>query len=101
MAKAQYRHAHQQERKRWIPVVAAGQAYCAEPVCVMRSRLIPPAWAHTQLWHLCHDAASGRTIGPGHRRCNLAERNRRVRNGRPKWRRSKSKPASTTGRWVL
>lgn len=97
MAKPQYQYAHQQERKRWIPVIEAGEAYCAERVCVMASRWIPPSWARTQLWHLCHDKASGLTIGPGHRRCNLAERNRRVRNGRPK----RPKPSPTAGRWVL
>lgn len=97
MAKPQYRWAHQQEREKWRPIVAAGQAYCMEPICVMKTRLIPPAWANTQLWHLCHDAATGQWIGPGHRRCNLAERNRR-RNRR---RRRASTPTPTTGRWVL
>lgn len=99
MAKPQYGHAHQQERKRWIPVIEAGEAYCAEPVCVMRSRLIPPAWARTQLWHLCHDKATGLTIGPGHRRCNLTERNRRIRNGRR--RKQPPKPDPKRGRWVI
>lgn len=97
MSKPQYRYAHQQERKRWAPVVAAGEAYCTEPICLMRSRWIPPGTP----WHLSHDAATGRWIGPSHRRCNLAESNRRrhLRLGR----RAASKAAGTptSGRWRL
>src|SRR5690242_12033595 len=55
MSKPRYRYAHQQTRNAWRPIVAAGEAYCAEPVCKFKSRLIPPEWAGTQLWHVCHD----------------------------------------------
>lgn len=73
MSKPQYRYAHQQERKRWKPVVDSGQARCAEPICLMPSRWIPPG----SRWHLSHDAATGKWIGPSHERCNCAENARR------------------------
>lgn len=102
MAKPRYRYAHQQERKTWVPVVAAGEAYCAEPVCKMRSRLIPPAWANTQLWHLCHDPTGTVVIGPGHRRCNTSEGATRGNRMRAKGKQPpvvKRKP--TANRWTL
>ncbi|WP_134740008.1 hypothetical protein [Nocardioides sp. 503] len=102
MAKPKYRWAHQQERKRWVPVVAAGEAYCAEPVCKMRSRLIPPAWANTQLWHLCHDPTGTVVIGPGHRRCNTSEgasRGNRQRGRKPVTVKREAKPKAN--RWVV
>lgn len=101
VSKPRYRHAHQQERKRWAPVVAAGDAYCAEPVCLMKSRWIPPNWATTQLWHLCHDPSGTIVIGVGHRKCNLSEAAKRGN----KMRSRKAKPPPTkkrpTNRWVL
>lgn len=77
MSKPQYRHAHQQERKRWQPTVEAGQAYCVEPIC-LEQQAGRTRWIHPlSPWHLCHDATTGRWLGPGHRRCNIAESNRR------------------------
>lgn len=77
MSKPQYRRAHQAERERWRPTVEAGQAYCVEPICLElrdgRGRWIHPL----SKWHLCHDAATGAWLGPGHPRCNIAESNRR------------------------
>ena len=91
MSKPQYRHAHKQERKRWAPIVEAGQAYCAEPRCVVAetggTRWIPPG----SPWHLCHDAKTGQWIGPGHARCNHAENARR----------NNPKRAAKVRRWVL
>jgi hypothetical protein len=87
MGGSKYGWDHQQERERWRPIVAAGEAYCAEPVCLMRSRWIQPALANTQLWHVCHDPSGQIVIGVGHRRCNLAEaarRGNRMRRRRPK-----------------
>lgn len=101
MAKSKYGHEHQQERERWRPIVAAGDAYCAEPVCLMPSRWISPTLASTQLWHVCHDPSGRIVIGVGHRRCNLAEaarRGNRMRRRRPK---QAPKQAPTTGRWVI
>lgn len=76
---------HQRTRAQLRPVIAAGLGVCAEPVCLMPTRAIPAAWAHTRLWHVSHDASSGQVIGPSHRRCNLAENARRnnPRRGRP------------------
>ena len=81
MAKPRYRHAHQQERKRWEPTVAAGDAYCVEPVCLYRSRWIPPGSA----WNLSHDPSGTVWIGPSHEKCNLSEaakRGNRMRSRR-------------------
>lgn len=88
MTSPQYRHAHQQEREGWRLVIARGGARCAEPVCLLPSRLIPAEWADTQLWHLSHDPTGTVTIGPSHRRCNLAEnarRNNPKRAARRRW----------------
>lgn len=83
MSDPRYRYAHQQERKRWAPVVEAGQAQCAEPVCVMPSRWIPPGSA----WHLSHDVTGTWWIGPSHARCNQAENARRnnPKRARRRW----------------
>jgi hypothetical protein len=60
-------------RRRWEPVVAAGRAYCHEPVCVKASRWIEPG----SDWDLAH-MPDGRTLrGPAHKACNVAEANRR------------------------
>lgn len=69
MAKPKYRGPHQRERKRWEPVVAAGRAFCVEPICVMRTRWIPPG----SKWHLAHDPSGTVWIGPAHEKCNTRE----------------------------
>lgn len=72
--------AHKRERKLWLPVVKAGQAYCSEPVCLMPSRWLDPS----QPWDLSHDHQRGGYLGPSHRRCNRAEgaaRGNRARQG--------------------
>lgn len=66
---ADYGPAHRKERARWAKVVAAGDAYCVEPICKKPHRWIAP----DEPWHLSHDRASGEWIGPSHRRCNTAE----------------------------
>jgi hypothetical protein len=78
---------HQGERKRWEPVVASGQAYCAETICVMPDRWIPPG----STWHLAHTEDRTGYRGPAHARCNLAERNRRHNRRRRtrRWRTSR------------
>lgn len=96
MAKPQYRHAHQQERERWRPIVDAGQAMCAEPICLMTTRWIPPGTP----WHLSHDPTGTITIGPSHRRCNLAENARRNNPKRNRRTTTTTKPA-TPNRWAL
>lgn len=85
-----YGSSHQKERARWQPVVAAGNAWCAEPVCLEPSRWIPPG----SPWHLAHDTGQRGYRGPAHRRCNLAERNRR----RPQRRRARRATATAAAR---
>lgn len=79
-----YRYAHQQERKRWAPTVEQGRAYCAEPICLMPTRWIPPGTP----WHLCHDPTGTVWIGVGHERCNATEaakRMHRTRKAKRRW----------------
>lgn len=95
MSKPRYRYAHQQERKRWEPVVAAGEAYCAEPRCLMRTRWIAPGTK----WHVSHDPSGTVVIGVSHERCNTSEgatRGNRMRRKRPV-----KRPPPTSGRWSL
>lgn len=61
---------HQAERARWEPVVAAGHAYCHEPVCVQPGgRWIRPGSA----WNLSHTPDKSAYLGPSHARCNSRE----------------------------
>lgn len=69
MAKPQYRGVHQQTREAWRPIVESGQAQCAEPICLMATRWIPPG----SPWDLAHDRAAGGYRGPAHARCNRSE----------------------------
>ena len=77
MASAQYNTREYKKAKAALrPVVDAGNAWCAELVCVMPSRHIAPG----SPWALAHDHRdpTGRTLlGPAHRRCNGAEAARR------------------------
>lgn len=66
---------HRAQRRYWKPIVEAGNAECAEPVCVMPSRWIAPG----SEWHVCHDETGTRYIGPGHRDCNVREAAKRAR----------------------
>lgn len=81
---------HRATRKAWKPVVASGDAYCAETECLMLSRWIPPE----SEWHLAHDHddPTGQTyLGPAHVRCNTSE-------GAARGNRARGRPAR---RWVL
>jgi hypothetical protein len=69
-----YGGSHQKLHKHWAPIVAAGGGWCTEPICLMTTRWIPPGTP----WHLAHAEGQAGYRGPAHRRCNLAERNRRV-----------------------
>ena len=77
MARPQYNDPTYRAAKEALrPEVAAGRAYCAELVCVMRTRWIAPG----SRWALAHDHRdpTGRTLlGPSHARCNNAENARR------------------------
>lgn len=62
--------AHKRERQRWAPVVASGNGWCAERICLMPTRWLDPG----QPWDLAHDHARGTGyLGPAHRKCNRAE----------------------------
>lgn len=97
MAKPRYRYAHQQERKRWAPTVEAGEAYCAERRCLMRSRWIPPG----ARWDLAHDETGTAVIGVSHARCNRSEGATRGNRMRSRTVRRPAAPPPTTNRWVL
>ena len=84
MAKPQYGPEHRAEREALRPVVEAGEAYCAEPICLVErdggSRWIEP-WSE---WHLAHDRTRpGEYHGPAHARCNESEGGRHNRMRKP------------------
>ena len=64
-----YGFAHQQERDRWRPIIAAGRGECTEPICLLPTRQIAPG-SH---WDLAHNRQTGGYRGPAHRKCNRAE----------------------------
>jgi hypothetical protein len=65
--------AHKRERKLWARVVARGEGWCSEPVCLM-----PDRWIHPdEPWDLSHNHGHadgvGLYLGPSHRKCNRSE----------------------------
>jgi 5-methylcytosine-specific restriction protein A len=74
-----YGAAHRRERARWAPVVAAGDAECAERVCLMvndrGSRRIDPI--DDADWELAHTEDRTGYLGPAHYLCNRKERSLR------------------------
>jgi len=65
-------------------LVNQGEAYCAEPVCLMPTRWIEPG----SEWHVCHDPSGLVIIGPGHAHCNTSEgatRGNRMRVRGTRW----------------
>jgi hypothetical protein len=64
---------HQNERRKWKPVVDAGQAHCHAIICLKPSRVIVPG----ESWHLGHTADRTAWTGPEHEHCNLADGARR------------------------
>ena len=87
--KAKYRSkAHRLERARLVrQMERAGYLVCAQPMCVMPTRIIHAG----EGWHLGHDDSGTEYIGPTHARCNLVDAAVRS-NGRP---------ASVAPRWNL
>lgn len=92
-----YGSAHQRARDLWAPVVAAGQAYCCEDVCVNKGgRWIPPdVPGRPTGWHLAHTADRQGYKGPAHAGCNLSEAGKR---GNPKGKK-KPPPRRRTRAW--
>jgi hypothetical protein len=65
-----------------------GQGRCAEPVCVMRSRVILPSMD----LHLSHNDAGTQFIGLSHSTCN-------IKAAAKKARRLQNKPARRSNVW--
>jgi hypothetical protein len=85
MAKPQHRTP---EYRRAYQAIKAAQAAgqwltCVEPVCLMRSRDIPP-WVRASV---SHDTSGAVILGPGHLRCNLSEAAKRGNKMRARKRR--------------
>ena len=80
MPKPQYGKAHQTHRKQLAPTVAAGQAQCTEPICLMPTRWITPG----SEWDLAHDRTRpGQYHGPAHAVCNRTEGGRNAKGEPP------------------
>lgn len=69
MAKAKYTGMYREIRRAWAGVVAAGEATCHEPICLMPTRHIVPG----SRWHLSHDPTGTTILGPSHAKCNTSE----------------------------
>ena len=69
---------HKNQRRHWARIIAQGEGYCAEPICLMEERWIEPGTP----WHVCHDPTGTHYIGPGHQRCNTTEAATRQNNER-------------------
>jgi hypothetical protein len=97
MAKPKYGAAHQRERLRWKPTVDAGEAFCAQPICLMTNRWIPPGTA----WALGHDDTGTRWIGPVHKRCNDSDGATRGNKMRRHQQQRPPSPRRAGNRWLL
>lgn len=65
-----YGSGHRREKESWRQYVDAGMTHCAELVCLMPNRWIPPGTP----WDLAHDRRNpGKYLGPAHKRCNASE----------------------------
>ena len=69
---SKYGHEHRKVRAQLQRLIDAGQGLCAEPICLMPSREIPPGSGPDD-WHVCNDPSGAKVIGPGHARCNESE----------------------------
>lgn len=74
MASAVYNsRLHRTTRDYWRPIVAAGEAQCAEVECLADTRAIDP----DQPWDLAHGDTPNTYRGPAHPACNRSEGGRR------------------------
>ena len=79
MADPRYNTAeHKRLRARYRKAIEAGQGWCAETICLMLSRWIPPG----SDWHLAHHDDGVNYKGPAHARCNTADGGRRRHQAR-------------------
>ena len=92
MVKPQHRTPEYRAARKHLGVdVAAGRGWCVQPVCVMRTRYIPPGAP----WNVAHDDAGLVILGPAHERCNKRDgaiRGNKMRN---------RTHGVTVRRWVL
>lgn len=97
MAKAQHETPeYRAARRRFAIEVAAGRGWCAQPVCVMASRYIPPGTP----WDTAHNDEGTVVLGAAHRRrCN--RRDGAKRGNRMRARRYPPHPRPLPRRWVL
>lgn len=80
-----YGSRHQRERAKYRPLVESGNAYCTEPLCLMPTRWIDPAFG----WDLAHGPTRDTYRGPAHVKCNRTEgakRRGKTRQARRRWR---------------
>lgn len=87
---------HQAEKRKWIPVIQAGQGWCHAIRCLEPSRHIPPG-TPLSMWHLGHTPDGTTWTGPEHRRCNCSEGATRGN----RMRRRRRRPRRPNHRWVL
>lgn len=73
-----YGYAHRKVRAEWAAIVARGDGWCSEVVCLKESRHIDPA----EPWHLAHTADGTDYLGPAHAECNTSEGATRGNRGR-------------------
>lgn len=85
MADAKYStREYREARTRYRTLIESGQGWCAQPVCVMADRWIPPGAD----FDTAHDDSGTVILGPAHTKCNRSD------GGKRRWR------AKVT-RWVL
>jgi predicted kinase len=92
-----YGAAHRRERARWAPVVASGEATCAERVCLKLSRWIDPV--EDADWELAHTIDRSGYLGPAHFICNRTEPQMRNQDG-PKVTLVCGPPCSGKSTWI-
>ena len=60
---------HRAQRKQLAGLIAAGDGWCVEAVCLMPSRWIEPGTP----WDVAHDSTGTQYRGAAHSRCNRSE----------------------------
>ena len=69
--------AHRMERAKYVQQMErTGYLVCAQPMCVMPTRIIQAG----QAWHLGHDDTGTQYIGPTHAYCNVRDGAKRARS---------------------
>lgn len=82
--------AHRDERAKYVRQMERdGYLVCAQPVCVMPTRIIQRG----DRWHLGHDASGTQFIGPVCARCNVVDGARRGN--------AKARGVGEPDRWVV